>query len=304
VETTELNDEAAFEGLLFNSQEEEPPEEVIETPEEEAEAPETDETPEDESDDAESADPEAPEPITVKVDGEEIQVTLDDLKRDYSGQAYIQKGMREAAEARREAETFAQTVQAERAALLQLAQDIKAQGVIAQPTPPDAAMVSTDPIGYLQADAKYRQQYANYMQQQQQLAAVTRQTTEQQEREMLAFREAETAKLFEALPDLADPEKGAKIKQRLLKAGESYGYAPDEIGAVMDSRALRVLNDAAQWRALQAGKSIAAKKVVDAKPVLKPGAKSAPIGNSAAKALERLRANGDEDSFVAYLTAK
>lgn len=300
METTEqLSDEQAFDSFLFDQVVEED-----ETPEEEVEAPEPDETPEDESDDAESDDQPEPEAITVKVDGEEIQVTLDDLKRDYSGQAYIQKGMREAAEARREAETFAQTVQAERAALLQFAQELKTQGVIAQPTPPDPAMVKTDPIGYLEADANYRAKYAAYMRQQSELAAVTRQATEQQERELTAFRSAETAKLFEAIPDLNDPEKGAQVKARLLKAGESYGYDADEIGQVMDHRALRVLNDAAQWRALQAGKNIAAKKVVDAKPVLKPGAKSAPVGNSAAKALERLKAHGDEESFIAYLTAK
>ena len=300
METTEqLSDEQAFDSFLFDQVAEEE-----ETPEEEAEAPEPDETPEDESDDAESDDQPEPEAITVKVDGEEIQVTLDDLKRDYSGQAYIQKGMREAAEARREAESFAQTVQTERAALMQLAQDLRTQGMVAQPSPPDPAMVRTDPIGYLEADAEYRAKYASYMRQQSQLEAVTRQTAEQQDRESNALRAAETAKLFAAIPELNDPEKGDKVKARLLKAGESYGYAADEIGQVMDHRALRVLNDAAQWRALQAGKNIAAKKVVDAKPVLKPGAKSAPVGNSAAKALERLKARGDEESFIAYLTAK
>ena len=302
METTEQpNDEQTFEGLLFDQ---EPDEELTETPEDEAEAPETDETPEDESDDAESDDQPEPEAITVKVDGEEIQVTLDDLKRDYSGQAYIQKGMREAAEARREAETFAQTVQAERAALLQLAQELKTQGVIALPTPPDPALFKVDPIKYLEADIAHRTQYAAYMRQQSHLEAVTRQTTEQQERDYSKQKAEETAKLLETIPDLSDPEKSAQITARLLKAGESYGYAADEIGQVMDHRALRVLNDAAQWRALQAGKTIAAKKVVDARPVLKPGVKSAPVGNSAAKALERLRAKGDEDSFVAFLTAK
>ena len=51
-----------------------------------------------EAEDEQEADQSGSETFVVKVDGEQVEVTLDDLKRDYSGQAYIQKGMREAAE--------------------------------------------------------------------------------------------------------------------------------------------------------------------------------------------------------------
>ena len=49
----------------------------------------------DEEDEVEEAQ-EQPETFTVKVDGEEIEVTREELTRSYSGQKYIQKQMQEA----------------------------------------------------------------------------------------------------------------------------------------------------------------------------------------------------------------
>ena len=40
---------------------------------------------------------EEPQTFAVKVDGREMRVTLDELTRGYSGQAFIQKGMQEVA---------------------------------------------------------------------------------------------------------------------------------------------------------------------------------------------------------------
>lgn len=46
---------------------------------------------------------EEPSLYTVKVNGQEEQVTLDDLKQGYSGQKYVQQGMQDAAAQKKEA---------------------------------------------------------------------------------------------------------------------------------------------------------------------------------------------------------
>jgi len=51
---------------------------------------------------------EEPTYFTVKVDGEERQVDLDELTRGYSGQKYIQKGMAENAETKKQLDQQAQ----------------------------------------------------------------------------------------------------------------------------------------------------------------------------------------------------
>ncbi len=61
---------------------------------------------EDEGADESEADADEAEPAerfyTVKVDGREQQVPLNELLRGYSGQAYIQRGMQEVADARQQ----------------------------------------------------------------------------------------------------------------------------------------------------------------------------------------------------------
>lgn len=54
-------------------------------------------------------------------------------------------------------------------------------------------------------------------------------------------------------------------------AGKTYGFSEQELSAVFDSRVWQMVNDAQQWRSLQASKP-QMKKVVAASPTLKPGA--------------------------------
>ena len=76
------------------------------------------------------------------------------------------------------------------------------------------------------------------------------------------------------MPEFGDAQKATKLRENLVRGGsEFYGYQPEEIGNVMDHRAVMVLKDAVAYRNLMAGKDKAAKKVAGAKPVVKPGAK-------------------------------
>jgi len=122
--------------------------------------PETDE-------DAETAEEDAPPKYTVKVDGKEIEVTLEDLKREYSGQAYIQKGMQQAAEAKKQADALYQTLQQQQAEVIAFAEQIRQQGFKQPPAMPDMAMLEADPIGYMQAEARYRKELGEFQAQQQ-----------------------------------------------------------------------------------------------------------------------------------------
>ena len=63
---------------------------------------------------------EEPTYFTVKIDGEERQVDLNELTRGYSGQKYIQKGMAENAETKKQLDQFSQQVAQERQMLQHL----------------------------------------------------------------------------------------------------------------------------------------------------------------------------------------
>ena len=74
------------------------------------------------------------------------------------------------------------------------------------------------------------------------------------------------------MPEFSEPTRAAETRDKLMVMGqEIYGYQPDEISAVMDHRAIRVLHDAIKYQELQ---SKSAEKVKPkSKRTVKPGAK-------------------------------
>jgi hypothetical protein len=95
------------------------------------------------------------------------------------------------------------------------------------------------------------------------------------------------------------PGWNQELYGKVLKAGvEHYGFKKDEVNAISDSRAIKVLHDAMQFRALKA-KPIGEKKVVPPAPkVAKPGAgeKADPNADKWKQGMDRLRKSGGKMS--------
>ena len=245
--------------------------------------------------------------FTVKVDGREQQVPLDELLRGYSGQAYIQKGMKEVAETKQQAAAVYEALMSERQQIAQFAQAMQTgQMPMRPPEPPSEELLAKDPIGYLEARVKYDKELGAFQQGQQamqELAARQAQAEEQSHRVRLA---KEQQLLAQAIPAFAKPETAAKVKQDLLKAGqEVYGFGQEELSAVADHRMLRVLHDAAQYRRLMAGK-VAEKQPTQAPktPVIKPGVKVGEQAGKKAKAEKakaQMKRTGSVDDIARFL---
>ena len=234
-------------------------------------------------DDLEAEDDEEPAQLhTVKVDGEEMRVTYDDLVKGYSGQAYVQKGMSENAAKAKALAEHVQTLQSERQAVLQAFQSLQSGYIIPQPQPPQID-ANEDPIGWTQEQARYQSEMGQWQQQQHSIQQLEAQNTAQQEQAQKAYLSGQRQKAVELIPELGDAEKAPKVMKDLLSAASHYGYEPDEMSGVTDARVLAVLKDAASYRALQSSTSKGLKKVEGARPVLKPGAKKAPNPKAAQK---------------------
>lgn len=282
------------------SEEMDAPEE-LDAPEAEVDT-EAEEAPDDEGEEAPEAEaPETPK-FKVKVDGEEIEVTQDELLRGYSGQAKIQKGLREAAEARKEAEAFAAALQQQREAVFALVQEVQQSGLLPAPVAPDPALAERDPVGYVRANAQYQAQLAEYLQQQQLIEQTAQQHRAVQQQQEARMREEGVRKLVELIPDLADQEKAPQVHRMIVRAGEAYGYTADEIGSVMDPRALHILYKAAQYDAMQQAKAKVADKVAKAQPVLKPTATASnPAGREVTQLRNRLKQSGRIEDAASLL---
>lgn len=267
-----------------------------------------------EGDGEDDADAEEDEPVeqmfTVKVAGREQQVPLTELLRGYSGQAYIQQGMKQVAEARTEVEQIFNSLQTERQQLAQFAQAAASgQLPLAPPQMPDEQLLQTDPIGYLEARVKFDKDLAAYQQTQYQLQEVSARTAQAEERARLAFLADQHRQLQQVIPAFAKPETAKALKEALINTGtEVYGFTPEELRGVTDHRHLRVLHDAAQYRRLMAGKKPDAGKVTpkpDAQtPFIKAGAKVAASAGKqvkAEKAKAQMRRTGDVDDVARFL---
>lgn len=239
---------------------------------------------------------------TVKVDGVEQEVTLDQLKQAYSGQSYIQKGMQENAQARKTLEQNFVALQQAQNEFFNLYQRVQTEGFVPPPKEPDPELVDVDPIGYMQQQASYQQQMKRYQQQQQQIAQADQQRRMMQDRANQQILEQNAAKLMRDIPELADPATGKQLRERLFTLGmERYEFSAEEMNGLMDARYVNVLNDARKWNELQAG-TAKAKKAPQPSKVVKPTARRPePSQVAFKKKLDVAKKGGRPEDFASLL---
>ena len=112
---------------------------------------------------------------------------------------------------------------------------------------------------------------------------------------------------LEKLPERI-PGWSKDLYSKVLQSGEHYGYQTEELNAIVDHRALEVLNDARQWREYQSAKPKTVEKKVPpvAPKVQKPGGgeKPEPKANRVQErmaALEKSGSRGDAEAYVQEL---
>lgn len=319
METTELNggDLDAVTASLIIEAPEQPEDDREETQEElqlsdeddetsEAEDPDdlddADELEEDEAEEAEDAGHE--ELFTVKVDGQEVKVPLEDLKRSYSGQAYIQKGMQEAASAKKEAEGVYLALLEERQKTSELLTQLRSGQLIAAPTPPNRELFDKDPIGYMEAKVQYDEDVQAWSNQQYAIQQAAQAQEAQMQAALQVHLRDQMKELADAVPDFADAEKASKLRDQLMSYGAKEGYTAEELGQVVDHRAIKVLRKAMLYDQIVAKRGEADKKVEGAKPFVKPGTKRpARTGKAKARqtAASRMKKSGSVDDVAKYL---
>ena len=289
VEATQEQAEEVEEEVEAEVEDDEDVEEDEEDVEESEESEDEESEDEEDTEDTEQAGTQA-QSFTVKVDGKTEVVTLDELKQGYSGQKYVQKGMQEAATAKKEAEAVYSALLQERQNIAQLYEQAQ-QGTLAQPpVEPARELFETDPIGYMDAKLKYDEQMQAYNAQMQQMEQVAQQQTQAEQAAQQAYLQQEMMNLQKIIPEFADQNKAAQIKDKLITSGtEIYGYEADEIAQVMDHRAIRVLHDAIKYQELMSGKEAAVEKAKPANRKKRPVKAGAKKGNNKSQVQKKLR---------------
>ena len=242
-----------------------------------------------EEDQVEDAVQEEPTSFSVKIDGSNEEVTLEELKQGYSGQKYVQKGMQEAAAQRKQAEEVYSALLSERQQISQLYNQLTSGDFVAPPVPPSREDFTADPLGYMDSKLAFDEAKVEYDNQMQHLHSISQQNTEAEQKAKQVYLQREMEELTKIIPELGNPDKAKQFQEKLIVGGKAhYGYTSQEIEQVMDHRAIQVLHDAMKYQDIIAGKAKAVAKTKKAKPALKAGAKKVPEGS--VKARERQKA--------------
>ena len=194
-----------------------------------------------------------PEIFTVKVDGKEVEVTLDELQKGYSRTQDYTRKTQQLAEARKAAEAELQAIRAEREQYAQLLGALSEQvKTAAEPKIDWDRLYQEDPIEYVrqrEVMRENREKAAAIQAEQQRLAEIAQQEQMQQ---FQAVKAKESEALLEALPAWKDPAKAKAEKAMLVEFGQKMGFTPQELGNIFDHRVVLALRKAALYDQMQA----------------------------------------------------
>ena len=275
-ETPETEESAPTEDVEESTEEtqDEPLEEEV--LEEESEVEEESEEEELDEDEVE----EEPEVYAVKVDGEELEVSLDELVNGYSRQSDYTRKTQELASQRDEMTQLQQQWASEISqAQAERQQYIDALGHFVQNSMAGLEQFSnvnweqlreTDPISFVTKKEEYRdaQESVRQAQAQQQIEA------EKQQQEVARMRQLavqeEHAKLVAAVPEWNEPEKRNQMASELSTYAVEQGFSKEELKQLIDHRSLIVLMKAQKYDALQKS-DVKAKKIKNKPKVVRSG---------------------------------
>ena len=294
-EETEVTTED--EVVAEDQQEDEVETEEVSEEEEASEEVETEDTGEEEAEE-ETEDPS----YTIKVDGEEYEVNLEELKAGYQRQSDYTRKSQALAEGRKENEA----IQSERIRLEQERQ-MYANGLQMLKEQQSAKLQEfkgvdwenlkeEDPYAYMLKKDEYRdaQDKARNAAQQQQIVQQQQQQQEAQSR--ATFVQDQYSQLVNALPEWGNKE--STVKEDIRKFAISSGYAPEEVDQLADHRSVLILKKAMEFDKLTkkvAPKKKAIKKVPKVQKSGRGKVKSEAADDKTKKKRARLRKSGHQD---------
>ncbi len=246
----------------------------------------------------------APEVFTIKIDGTDTEVSLDELKSGYSRQSDYTKKTQAISEERKQMMELAQAYQQEVQQIQQTRQQYiqqigqyvhqGLQGLQQFGQINWSQLKEEDPLEYVTKRDEFReeQQRVKNMQQQQQYAA--QQQAQQGQQVHAENLEREQYRLMEAVPEWADEKKRPEMAGQIREYAKSVGFSADEVDAVVDHRAVQVLLKAAKYDALQNTKS---KKVKRNPKLVSAGSKKDRSQTSAKKRKSQMNRLNETGSY-------
>lgn len=284
---------------------------------EEAEYEESDEDLDSDDDDAEDLDddydedesePEQADTFTVKINGENVDVSLDELQNGYSRQADYTKKSQALAEERKQFGQDRDAVLLERQQYSQLLGALQQQlTAFDEPAPDWDRLFDEDPIEGARQERQYRLR-TEQRQQKMQAIAIEQQrvndaNAQEQQQQMRGLIQSEAAQLPDLIPEWKDEKVANKQREQLREYLINQGVAEEELGALVRANHIVVLRkamlyDQGQKRVRKAQKAGQGGKTV------RSGSRQQQVKPSQRKtkaAFQRLKQNGSAENAASII---
>ena len=244
----------------------------------------------------------------VKVAGQELDVTLDELRSGYSRETdYRQKteilsNQRKQfqSESEKQRQDYSQKLTEMNQILSNAQQELNTEINSADLE----ALYEEDPAQAAKIEHRLRRK-------QEMLNSSIQKTQSEQKQQFDGYLQTEKTKLVNKIPDFADPGKASNLKNNMRSHLAKYGFNDTEIAQVYDHRILMLVNDAMKFGNLQKAKPNLAKKISKPSRMFSSGIKQDKNdvkSKASREKFSRLRKTGSmkaaQDVFLDMITKK
>lgn len=206
----------------------------------------------------------------VKVAGQELDVTLDELKNGYSRDADYRRKTEELSFERRQFQSESDKQRQDYSTKLNELNQLLAvaqEQLNADTNSVDLEkLYEEDPTEAARIEHKLRKK-------QEKINLAIEKTQSQQKKQMQDFIQEQQRQLASKMPDFSDPSKASQLKTGMKVTLNSYGFSDQEINQVYDHRIVMLVNDAMKYRNMQKAKPNIAKKITKPGKVFSSGVK-------------------------------
>jgi len=211
---------------------------------------------------------ETPELHRVKVQGQELEVSLDELKAGYSRDSDYRQKTHSLGMEKRDLETQKNSLRqtydtrlSELNDLISTANQFVEQKQGGQDL---AKLYQEDPTEAAKLDFQLRQE-------KQHIESLKATAREAQNKQYETYLETQKELAATKIPEFSDPNKADSFKLNMRNTLRDYGFNDQEIGSLADHRFLMVAKDAMSFKSQKDKRPIVSKKVANAPKVLKAG---------------------------------
>ena len=206
----------------------------------------------------------------VKVAGQELEVTLDELRNGYSRDADYRQKTEELSNQRKNFQSESEKQRLNYSQKLNQVNELMSMAqkeLNAEKNSVDLEqMYEDDPTEAMRVEHRLRKK-------QERLDSVKAKTQAEQKVQFDTFLQEQKQLLEKKMPEFTDPAKVSTLKANMKSTLNNYGFNDQEVAQVYDHRIVMLVNDAMKYRNLQNSKPNLAKKISKPGKVFSSGVK-------------------------------